>query len=99
MSIFDRLKRLFGGGAMDEVEMIPCEEALRLVHDFIDGELEGVPHDQVRRHFEACQRCYPHLKLESAYREAVRRAAEGEKAPSELKSRVAAMLAEASTED
>lgn len=82
-----------------EEEMIPCEEALRLVNEYLDGELENVPRHQVRRHFEACGRCYPHLKFESAYREAVRRAAAGESAPAELKTKVGRLLAEARRED
>ena len=80
-------------------EMIPCEEALRLVHEYLDGELDGVPEDQVRRHFEVCGRCYPHLRLERSYREAVRRAAAGEAAPPELRKRVGRLLAEAQAED
>lgn len=115
MSIFDSIKRLFGdsssngdgqrvdpasgGSAMDDVEMIPCEEALRLVHDYLDGELDGTPERQVRKHFEACGRCYPHLRLETAYREAMRRAASGENAPPKLKARVLELLAEAGDED
>lgn len=115
MSIFDSLKRLFGGSpgngdgrrvdpdsggsSMDELEMIPCEEALRLVHDYLDGELDGVPETQVRKHFEVCGRCYPHLRLETAYREAMRRAASGEEAPPKLRTRVLELLAEADDED
>lgn len=100
MSIFDSIKGLFGGSsASNGDEMIPCEDALRLVHDFLDGELGDVPAEQVRRHFEVCGRCYPHLQLENAYRDAVRRAAAGQGAPEALKARVAALLAEAGAED
>ncbi len=116
MSIFDSIKKLFGGAsasdrsarkgraaagmaADDSEEMISCEEALRLVHDFLDGELGDVPADQVRRHFEVCGQCYPHLQLESAYREAVRRAVVGQEAPDALKDRVSRLLAEARAQD
>lgn len=115
MSIFDSIRRLLGGSssngdgqgtdsdgagsAVDDVEMIPCEEALRLVHDYLDGELDGVPETQVRRHFEVCGRCYPHLRLETAYREAMRRAAQGEQAPPRLKARVFELLSDAGGED
>lgn len=115
MSIFDSIKRLLGGSssngdgrdghpadggpAMDDVEMIPCHEALRLVHEYLDGELEDAPETRVRRHFEACGRCYPHLRLETAYRDAMRRAARGEQAPPKLKAQVLELLAEAGSED
>ena len=79
--------------------MISCEEALNLVHEFIDGELEDVSSDQVKAHFDVCGRCYPHLKLEESFRAAVRKAAAGEKASPELKSRLMALLAEAATEE
>jgi anti-sigma factor (TIGR02949 family) len=111
MSIIDKLKSLFGpsgsnglvalNGDMSEGggEMISCEEALRLVHGFLDGELDSVPAGRVKAHFDVCQRCYPHLHLETAFRDAVRRAAGGGTAPSELKSKVAALIAEAEAED
>ena len=109
MSIFDKLKALLGlsgengastsdGMAGDMVEMISCEDALRLVHEYLDGELERVPEAQVKEHFDMCQRCYPHLQLENAFRDAVRRAASGEAAPAALKAKVAAMIAEAEAE-
>ena len=109
MSIFDKLKALLGlssangasaddGMSTDMAEMISCEDALRLVHEYLDGELERVPEAQVKQHFEVCQRCYPHLRLENAFRDAVRRAASGEAAPAALKARVAAMIAETEAE-
>ena len=109
MSIFDRIRQIFGAGSpngdgdsrgeSDGVEMIPCEEALRLVHEYLDGELDGVSQRKVKRHFDVCGRCYPHLKLESSYREAVRRAAAGEAAPPELRAKVTRLLAEVEAED
>lgn len=108
MSIVGWLKKLFGGGSRNgsmagssarDIDMISCEDALRLVHDFLDGELEGVSESNVKRHFDMCERCYPHLHLESTYREAVRRAAAGEEASPELKEKVAALLAGARSEE
>lgn len=75
--------------------MISCREALRFLHEFLDGELEGAPSEQVRAHFEACRRCYPHLQLEASFRAALRRACGGPCAPPELEARLRAALAEA----
>lgn len=109
-SMFERIRRFFspGGDATKgkglaaaeaagegAAEAVSCEDALRLVHDFLDGELEGVSGEQVRLHFEVCQRCYPHLNLESVYRQAIQRACGGAAAPEELKNRIADLLAEA----
>ena len=112
MSIIDKIRALFGGSASDgasgdeasactgdtPTDMIPCEDALKLVHEFLDGELGDVPQAQVKAHFEVCKQCYPHLQLETAFRDAVQRATSGEEAPQELKSRVAALIAEAEAE-
>lgn len=109
MSIFNRIRRFLGGasgdggpggggpcehGAEQGAGMISCEEALRLVHDFIDGELEDVPAEEVKQHFEMCKRCYPHLQLESTFRDALRRAARGTGAPPDLKDRLTEMISE-----
>ena len=89
MSFLDKMKRIFGGGSSNgegarEMEVISCEDALGLVHEFIDGELGDVSYEQVKTHFDVCGRCYPHLQLEESFRQAVRNAARGEKAASRL---------------
>lgn len=104
MSFYNRLKRFFGGESSNgmngqEMEMISCDDALKLIHEFIDGELEDVSSEQVKAHFDVCGRCYPHLQLEESFRVAVRRAAAGESASPELKSRLMDLLAEAATEE
>jgi anti-sigma factor (TIGR02949 family) len=72
----------------DMTKKITCQEALRLVNDFIDGELDGVSSDEVKTHFEMCKRCYPHLELERHFRDALRRACTRDKASSALRKRV-----------
>lgn len=72
----------------DKAKKISCQEALRLVNEFIDGELDGVSSEEVKTHFELCKRCYPHLKLEHHFREALRRACSREKASASLRERV-----------
>jgi len=75
-------------------EMISCQDALRFLYEFLDGELEGASSAQVRAHFDVCQRCYPHLQLEASFRAALQRACGGPCAPEELKTRLLAALAE-----
>jgi anti-sigma factor (TIGR02949 family) len=103
MSLFDSLKRFFGSGddrgtTPPETRGISCQEALRLVNEFIDGELENVPSAEVERHFEMCQRCYPHLRLERCFRNAIRRACAKEKAPAELRERVLNIVSRGGTD-
>jgi anti-sigma factor (TIGR02949 family) len=72
----------------DATKKITCKEALRLVNEFIDGELDGVSSSEVKTHFELCKRCYPHLELETHFREALRRACSRDKASPALRERV-----------
>lgn len=72
----------------DMKKKINCQEALRLVNEFIDGELDGVSSAEVKTHFELCKRCYPHLELERHFRDALKRACTREKASAALRQRV-----------
>jgi mycothiol system anti-sigma-R factor len=97
MSFFERLKGIFGRGANGagapvRPEMISCREALSVVYEFLDGELEDAAHERVKAHFDVCGRCYPHLKLEESFRAALRNAAVGASAPPELKARIGELL-------
>lgn len=100
MTLFDSLKRLFGAGSNGgperngDSQMITCHDALRLVHEFLDGELDGVSRAEVEAHFEMCKQCYPHLRLERRFRDALRSACAREKASPELRSRVLGAVSE-----
>jgi len=94
MSFLDRLKRLFGGKPKPSCSSaISCEEALKVVHEFLDGELEGVSLAEVKAHFEVCKCCYPHLHLERKFRAALQRACSKGSAPSDVRERVARTIA------
>lgn len=95
MEPFDKHTDLGSAGGGCGPGSITCEDALRVVHDFLDGELEGVTPTEVKAHFEVCQACYPHLRFEQAFREAMRRACARETAPPALRDKLERLLAEA----
>lgn len=70
-----------------------------MVQEFLDGALEDVSAEQVRAHFEACSRCYPHLRFERSFREALARLTRGEGAPPDLRRRLVDLLASAAGHD
>lgn len=74
--------------------MISCRDAIELIYEYLDGELGDVSAEEVRAHFEACKRCFPHLKLEESFLAAVQRASGGEAAPPQLRSRVMELLSQ-----
>jgi mycothiol system anti-sigma-R factor len=104
MSFVDWFRKRLGGagnggspsgddGDSHGCESIPCMDALSKVHEYLDGELEGVSQEEVRRHFEICKKCYPHLKLEERFREVMLRVGAEEKAPDHLRLQVLELLA------
>ena len=98
MSFFDSLRALFAGASSNgegDAGAITCHEALNVVHEYLDGELEGVSEEEVKAHFDMCKICYPHLRLEEWFKEAVQRAGSAERAPPELRAKVLELLAEA----
>lgn len=101
MSFLKRFRHLFGtdpadhGGTANTPKMISCEEALAVIYEFIDGELDDVASEQVMAHFDMCAHCYPQLQLEKSFLTAVQKAASGEKAPPELKTKLLGLLEEA----
>lgn len=105
MTLFDRLKQLLEGSQAplppsgDDEESsaacktITCMEAIARVHEYLDGELDGISHEEVAHHFSMCQRCYPHLRLEERFRELLQRSQEGDACPESLRERVLDLLA------
>jgi anti-sigma factor (TIGR02949 family) len=68
--------------------MIPCEDALAQLWDFLDGELHASDEARVRKHLEICSRCYPQYDFQRAYFEFTRRLRDRESVPPELRRRL-----------
>lgn len=76
---------------------ITCQEALRAVYEYLDGEMEPDDADAVKHHFDVCKGCYPHLAFTASFHEALHRAAQGQPpCPTDLRDRVAGLLAQES---
>ena len=80
-------------GDTQEHAELSCEESLALVYEYLDGELDGVSHEEVAQHFAMCKRCYPHLKLEERFRELLHRSAEEDACPEHVRKQVLEALA------
>lgn len=90
MSILDTIRGWFGGGP-DESD--PCQRSMAVIQEFLDGELPEDRRQDVAEHFRVCTRCYPHLRLEEAFRERVRTALSRQEVPDGLRSRVLDIIA------
>ena len=49
---------------MTDSDDMTCEEALRLLAEYIDGELEDATRGDVQRHLDACRGCYSRAEFE-----------------------------------
>lgn len=49
---------------MNNSEPIDCEEALRLLAIYLDGELHGAEHMSVEHHLKTCRSCYSRGEFE-----------------------------------
>lgn len=83
-----------GRGENPQPDMISCEEAIAVLYEYLDGELEDLTHERVKAHFDVCARCYPKLAMEKSFLAAVARAGAGEKAPEELRGKVLGIIDE-----
>ncbi len=73
---------------MEALGMIRCEDAMRKLWDFLDGELAEDEREALKKHLEVCNRCYPAYDFQRAYLDYTRRLATREQAPSELRKRL-----------
>jgi mycothiol system anti-sigma-R factor len=69
-------------------------EAMAKVQEYLDGELDGVSHEEVAQHFSMCKRCYPHLRLEESFKDLLRRSTEEEGCPEHVKAQVLELLSQ-----
>lgn len=72
---------------------IGCKEALERLYEYLDGELEPESADEIRRHVEVCDACYPDVKFTTEFRDALHRAARGQPpCPDSLREKIGRLL-------
>jgi anti-sigma factor (TIGR02949 family) len=58
---------------MNNEPMVPCDQVIARLWEFLDAELEAGREQEVQRHLDACARCFPEYDFRRAYQEIVRR--------------------------
>lgn len=61
-----------GTGADRESPMIPCEEVVQRVYEYLDGELDAEWSDRIHDHIQMCRKCYPYFNFERIFLDHVR---------------------------
>ena len=72
--------------------MMNCEQVLERLFDYLDGELEGASHEQVKAHLEVCKQCYPRAEFEKAFLDALHRVESGETCPEAVRESLLAAI-------
>jgi mycothiol system anti-sigma-R factor len=79
---------------MKDGTMIPCDQVVAKLWEYLDQELAEETSVQVQQHLEICGRCFPQYDFQRAYREYLRQV-QRESVPPELRHRIfEAILAE-----
>lgn len=60
---------------MNGAEMIPCDQVIARLWEYVDDELRPENAAAVRAHLEICSRCFPQYDFQRAYKEFVHRRA------------------------
>jgi anti-sigma factor (TIGR02949 family) len=68
-----------------------CEEVIRHLLAYLDGEIEADRHADIERHLEECRGCYSRAEFERLLKRRVAELGE-EKAPASLRRRVKTLL-------
>ncbi len=72
---------------MNDERMIPCDHVIAQLWEYLDGDLDELRSEQVRRHLEICARCFPEYDFRRAYLRFMRRCST-QQVPQELRRRV-----------
>jgi anti-sigma factor (TIGR02949 family) len=72
---------------MNEETMIPCDHVIAQLWEYLDGDLDELRSEQVRRHLDICARCFPEYDFRRAYLRFMRRCST-QQVPPELRRRV-----------
>lgn len=66
---------------MSDAQTMPCEEALRLLAVFLDGELHGGPRGALEQHLKVCRSCFSRAEFERRLKAEVGRLRQDEVSP------------------
>jgi anti-sigma factor (TIGR02949 family) len=69
-----------------------CEQVVKTLWDYLDGELTDDRMTEVRAHLKACRGCFPHFDFEKEFLEAIAKCKFEHAAPDELRRKVMAKL-------
>lgn len=71
----------------DKIRKIDCEEAVRMLLQYLDNELERPNQDAMEQHLQSCRSCFSHMEFEKRLKNMIRDS-NTEAAPADLRARI-----------
>jgi anti-sigma factor (TIGR02949 family) len=56
-----------------KINEVSCQEVLKRILEFIDGELEEISKDQIEQHLQDCRHCFDRLEFERLLKSRINR--------------------------
>ncbi len=73
------------------VRKIDCDEVMRRLFDYLDGEVEITAQDEIHHHIEDCRSCFSRVEFEKQLKSRIRGAGR-DSAPDSLRNRISDLL-------
>jgi mycothiol system anti-sigma-R factor len=72
-----------------------CEQNIKQLWDYLDGELTEARMNEIRGHLKSCRGCFPYFDFEKEFLEAIAKSKVEHTAPEDLRRKVMAKLRKA----
>jgi mycothiol system anti-sigma-R factor len=79
-----------------DLSPIDCQQVLKEIELYLDGELEGPEHVEIHRHLEMCGPCMDHSEFKRHVKELLKASCGCDEVPPALLARIAEILGEPS---
>ena len=73
------------------VREIDCDEVMRQLFDFLDGEVDEKADDEIHHHIDECRSCFTRVEFERVLKERIR-ASKDETLPDSLQNRITDLM-------
>ena len=74
-----------------EIGELDCKEVVKMIFQYIDGDLKGLSRAEIEQHLKGCQSCFSRVEFESALKERVCKVGQ-EETPEELQKRISSLI-------
>lgn len=75
----------------DNIREIDCDEVMRQLFDFLDGEVDETAEHEIHHHIDECRSCFSRVEFERVLKERIR-GSKDEALPESLQKRVADLM-------